>query len=123
MINRTILKSEHPLADILDDIVLAIGLLGRETFNKIIGIDPIFLKAFLPLVTKLLHYSKEHDYPSLALNLIKATGIFINQASTIPLKMIPFYKDLIELKILAEFTKIIESMDPAVRLFHILNLN
>lgn len=40
--------------DLLADLVKNIALLGKSSFNKQIGIEPIVLKVFIPLLPMLL---------------------------------------------------------------------
>jgi hypothetical protein len=42
------------LPDLLADLVKNIALLGKASFNKQIGIEPIVLKIFIPLLPTLL---------------------------------------------------------------------
>lgn len=50
------------LADVLADLVKNIALLGKTSFNKQIGIEPIVLKIFVPLLPLLF---KEASSPAL----------------------------------------------------------
>jgi hypothetical protein len=77
----------------LADLVKNIALLGKTSFNKQIGIEPIVLKIFVPLLPLLF---KESSSPTLQLAAMKALGIFSSQASIIPIRMQNFYKDLVE---------------------------
>ncbi len=43
-------ESLKALADILADLVKNVALLGKTSFNKQIGIEPIVLKIFVPLL-------------------------------------------------------------------------
>ena len=99
------------LAELLVDVIRAIGLLGRSTFNKSLGVDGVFVKGYLPLVPSLLYYptGPSHQIPpsdqaliQLQINTVKSTGIFLNQAGLIPLRCVFVYKDILELKILSE---------------------
>ena len=44
------MKSELKVPEILSDLVMDIALLGRSSFNKQIGIEPIVMKIFIPLL-------------------------------------------------------------------------
>lgn len=104
------------LAELLTDVIRAIGLLGRSTFNKSLGVDGVFVKGYLPLVPSLLYYpaGPAHQGPpadqalvQLQINTVKSTGIFLNQAGLIPLRCVFVYKDILELKILAELCSLV----------------
>ena len=51
---RNMMKSDLIYADLFADLVKAISLLGKTTFNKSIGIEPILMKGFLPLLPFLI---------------------------------------------------------------------
>lgn len=92
------------LADILADLVKNIALLGKTAFNKQIGIEPIVLKIFVPLLPLLF---KESSSPALQLAAMKALGVFSSQASIIPIRMQNFYKDLVEQRIIHDICTIV----------------
>jgi hypothetical protein len=48
------MKSELNLSELLSDLVKNIALLGKSSFNKQIGIEPIFMKGFIPLMPFLI---------------------------------------------------------------------
>lgn len=74
------------MPELLTDLVKDIALLGKSSFNKQIGIEPIVLKIFLPLLPVLMKdFATSH--PSLVLASIKALGVFASQASIIPIRM------------------------------------
>jgi hypothetical protein len=50
------------LPELLADLVKVISLLGKASFNKQIGIEPIVLKIFIPLLPVLI---KETSCPAL----------------------------------------------------------
>ena len=93
----------------LADLVKDIALLGKASFNKQRGIEPIVLKIFIPLLTVLL---KEQSSPHLQLAAMKALGVFASQACIIPIRMQNFYKDLVEQKIIHDICSIISSAMP-----------
>ena len=47
---RTLLKkgNEPLVADVIIELVKAIGLMGRTSFNKSVGIEPVFSRGFIP---------------------------------------------------------------------------
>jgi hypothetical protein len=61
------------MPDLLADLVKVIALLGKASFNKQIGIEPIVLKIFIPLLPILI---KENPSVALQLASIKALGVF-----------------------------------------------
>jgi hypothetical protein len=92
------------MSELLTDLVKNIALLGKASFNKQIGIEPIVLKVFLPLIPIIIK-----DYtlqPGLVLASIKALGVFAAQASIIPVRMAAFYKDLSELHLLQDLVSL-----------------
>jgi hypothetical protein len=67
------MKSDLQVPDLLGDLIKNIALLGKSSFNKSIGIEPIFMKGFLPLMPYLI---KEQQNVYLQLAAIKALGVF-----------------------------------------------
>jgi hypothetical protein len=51
---RNLLKSDLSYPDLVGDLVRNIALLGKSSFNKSIGIEPIFMKGFIPLLPYLI---------------------------------------------------------------------
>lgn len=90
---KNIIKSELKVPDLLADLVKSIATLGKANFNKQLGIEPIVMKIFLPLLPML---AKDVTYPPLQVAALKALGVFASQASIIPIRMQSFYKDLID---------------------------
>ena len=81
---RNLMKSELNLSDLLSDLVKNIALLGKSSFNKQIGIEPIFMKGFIPLIPYLI---KEQPNTHLQISALKALGVFASQSSIIPIRM------------------------------------
>ena len=42
--------------DVVADLIRTVGLIGRSFFNKSTGIEPIFIKGFIPLIPSLMKY-------------------------------------------------------------------
>lgn len=57
----------------LSDLVKNIALLAKSSFNKQIGIEPIFMKGFIPLMPYLI---MEQPNPHLKIAALKALGVF-----------------------------------------------
>lgn len=51
---RNLMKSEIQAAELLCDLIKNIALLAKSAFNKSIGIEPIFMKGFIPLMSYLI---------------------------------------------------------------------
>lgn len=51
---KNLVKSEIKVPEILADLVKCIALIGKSNFNKQIGIEPIVMKVFLPLIPVLI---------------------------------------------------------------------
>lgn len=47
---RNIVKSDVKVPDVLADLVEDIALLCRNSFNKQVGIEPIYMKGYIPLL-------------------------------------------------------------------------
>ncbi len=107
---RNTIKSDLSEPELLCDLVKNIALLGKSSFNKSIGIEPIFMKGFIPLIPFLLN---EQPNKSLRLAATKALGVFISLASIIPVRSVNFYKELIDQKIIALLTSIVSSCSQA----------
>ena len=81
---RNLMKSDLNFADLVSELVKNIALLGKSSFNKQIGIEPIFMKGFIPLMPYLI---KEQPNLQLKISALKALGVFASQASIIPIRM------------------------------------
>lgn len=90
---RGLLKSGNDahVPDVLVELVRAIGLLGRSSFNKSVGIEPVYSRGFIPQIPVLMHFAKDYSYPLLTLYTLKAAGIFMVHAGLMPLKMLSLY--------------------------------
>ena len=89
---RNLVKSDVKVPDLLCDLIENICLLCKNSFNKQVGIEPIYMKGFIPLLPLLMKDSNN----SLKLATLKALGIFSTQASIIPVRMLQFFKDISE---------------------------
>ena len=110
---KNLLKSvDAPLAktsslpDLLTDLVRAIALLGKSSFNRQLGIEPIVLKVFIPLIPLMIK-GESGTHPQLQMAAIKALGVFASQASIIPIRMQNFYKEVVEQKIVHDLIALI----------------
>lgn len=80
---RNIVKSDVQVPDLLVDLIENISLLCKNSFNKQVGIEPIYMKGFIPLLPNLL---REKDL-ALKLATLKALGTFTTLAAIIPIRM------------------------------------
>ena len=80
---RNIVKSEVKVPDLLADLAEDISLLCKNSFNKSVGIEPIYMKGHIPLLPQLLKDQNHH----LQLATLKSLGIFTSQAAIVPLRM------------------------------------
>mmetsp|Transcript_36954 Transcript_36954/g.35663 ORF Transcript_36954/g.35663 Transcript_36954/m.35663 type:complete len:253 (+) Transcript_36954:1060-1818(+) len=103
---RNILKSDLSYPDLVGELIKNIALIGKSSFNKSVGIEPIFMKGFIPMIPYLL---KEQSNLRLQLLSLKALGVFVNHSSLIPIKMQNLYKDIMETKISNDLCNIIGS--------------
>ena len=81
-------------AELVAQLLNTIGEISKTFYTKAAGIDPIFMKGMIPLFGSLF---KETSNPEALLSALKCFGIFVNQASIVPVRMQQFYKDIIEL--------------------------
>lgn len=51
---RNVMKSDLSYPDLVGDLIKNIALIGKSSFNKSIGIEPIFMKGFIPMLPFLL---------------------------------------------------------------------
>lgn len=82
----------------ISDITKLIGLLAKLTFTKTLGIEMVYIRSFLPLLSSLVACamnSIDTQHQTLAINLLRSIGIFANNASVHHLKSFSFYKDII----------------------------
>jgi hypothetical protein len=47
---RNLHKSDLEIPELISDLIKNIALLGKSSFNKSIGIEPIFMKGFIPMI-------------------------------------------------------------------------
>jgi len=69
---RNLIKSEVKIPEILCDLVENISLLCKNSFNKSVGIEPIYMKGYIPLLPSLI---KDPNLP-LKLATLKSFGVF-----------------------------------------------
>lgn len=67
-------------------------MLNKNSFNKTVGIEPIYMKGFIPLLPNLIKDADQH----LKLATLKALGSFTSQAAIVPVRMQVFFKDICE---------------------------
>ena len=84
------MKSDVEVPDLLCDLVENVSLLCKNSFNKQVGIESIYMKGFIPLLPNLL----KDPNPNLQLATLKALGTFTSLAAIIPLRMANYYKDI-----------------------------
>jgi hypothetical protein len=72
---RNLIKSDLNAPELVCDLIEGISLLGKNFFTKSIGIDPMLMKGFVPLLPYLI---KEQDNAQIKLASIKALGNFIS---------------------------------------------
>ena len=80
---RNIVKSDVKVPDLLSDLVENISLLCKNGFNKQVGIEPIYMKGYIPLLPNLIREPNE----GLQLATLKSLGVFTSQAAIVPLRM------------------------------------
>ena len=69
---RNLVKSDVSVPDLLVDLIENISLLCKNSFNKQVGIEPIYMKGFIPLFPNLI--KEQND--ALRLATLKALGTF-----------------------------------------------
>jgi len=103
---RNLVKSPVKVPDLLCDLVENISLLCKNSFNKQAGIEPIYMKGFIPLLPVLAKESNE----ALKLATFKALGTFTTQAAIIPVRMVQFFKDINENGIVQEVCEVFSTI-------------
>jgi hypothetical protein len=111
---RNLVKSNVKVPDLLSDLIENISLLCKNSFNKQVGIESIYMKGFIPLLPTLM---KDPD-ENLKLNTLKALGTFTSQASIIPVRMQQFYKDISDNGIVKEACDVFRSINAKVTPIH-----
>ena len=107
---RAIVKTpDVQVPDLLADLLENISLLCKNGFSKQVGIESIYMKAFIPLLPTLIR----DPNPGLKLAVLKAIGTFASLAAIIPIRIQAFYKDLRENGLLVELCELFKSFDPA----------
>ena len=103
---RNVVKSDVNVPDLMVDLIENITLLCKNSFNKQVGIEPIYMKGFIPLLPSLLKDPNE----SLKLTTLKSLGVFCTQAAIIPVRMQNFFKDIVENGAVKEVCDIFKSI-------------
>ena len=103
---RNIVKSDVKVPEVLSDLVENISLLCKNSFNKQVGIEPIFMKGFIPLLLNLIKDTHE----GLRLSTLKALGTFSSLAAIIPLRMQPYFKEIDNIGVIADVCSILKTM-------------
>lgn len=81
---RAIVKTtDVQVPDLLADLLENISLLCKNGFSKQVGIESIYMKAFIPLLPTLIR----DPNPGLKLAVLKAIGTFANLAAIIPIRI------------------------------------
>lgn len=122
---RGLLKVEagRQFVDLISDITKLIGLLSKASFHKNFGIEMVYVRSFIPLMPLLVKSAvggAEPSYQSFAVNLLRTTGIFANNASANHIRSFSFYKDVVEKRFIQEcmaITKTYEEQPPVLKLF------
>jgi hypothetical protein len=65
------------------------------------------MKAFIPLLPTLI----KTDNNNLKLSVLKAIGVFANLSAVIPIRMAPFYKEIIDSGLVIELCNILKTFD------------
>jgi hypothetical protein len=102
---RNLVKSDVKVPDLLTDLVENISLLCKNSFNKQVGIEPIYMKGFITLIPNLIKDFSEQ----LQIASLKALGTFASLAAIIPLRMQQFFKEVSENGIIKEVTELLKS--------------
>lgn len=103
---RNVTKSDVKVPDLLVDLLENISLLCKNSFNKQVGIEPIYMKGFIPLLPTLIREKDE----TLKLATLKALGTFATLAAIIPIRMQAFFKDILENGMVRDVCEIIKSI-------------
>lgn len=69
----------------------------------------VYIRSFVPLMPILVKASvggTDINYQTFAINLLRTTGIFVNNASMNHIRSFSFYKDIVEKKFIQECMQI-----------------
>jgi hypothetical protein len=102
---RNVVKSDVNVPDLMVDLIENISLLCKNSFNKQVGIEPLYMKGFIPLLPNLIKDPNEQ----LQLATLKALGTFSTQAAIIPIRMCNFFKDITENGVVKDVCEIFKS--------------
>lgn len=105
---RNVVKSDVNVPDLMVDLIENIALLCKNSFNKQVGIEPIYMKGFIPLLPNLIKEPNEQ----LQLATLKALGTFSTLAAIIPIRMCNFFKDITDNGVVKEVCEIFKSTSP-----------
>ena len=75
------------------DVLNCLAEISKVFYTKALGIDASFNKGLVPLFGPLL---KESISKEALLATVKAFGVFVNQATIVPVRAQQFYKDIID---------------------------
>lgn len=99
---RNVVKSDVKVPDLICDLIENISVLCKNSFNKQVGIEAIYMKGFIPLIPTLLREKDDH----LKLATLKGLGIFTSLSVIIPVRMQAFFKDITELGVVKDLCDI-----------------
>lgn len=103
---RNLIKTDFKEPELIVDLIEGVSLLSKNFFTKQIGIDPMLMKGFMPLLPYLI---KEQNNLTIKVAAIKALGSFISQACAAPVRMINFFKELVDQGIVEQFCQIVST--------------
>ena len=95
----------------ISDIIKLIGLLARITFQKSLGVEMVYIRAFIPAfpyILKSIYQSKDATYVN---NFLRTIGIFANNASANHIRSFAFYRDIVEIKLIPESIEIVKHFE------------
>lgn len=86
------------------DLINCVSVLSKLTFTRQGGIEPVYMKNFLPLVSFLL---SQQQAQQMLLATLKCLGTLICEAGTVPTRSLNFFKEIAESQVDSELSKII----------------
>ena len=105
---RAIVKApDVRVPDLLAELLHNISLLCKNSFSKAVGIESIYMKAFIPLLPTLIR----DDNVALKVATLKAIGTFASLAVIIPIRCQNFFKDILENGLVSELCDLLLRFD------------
>ena len=106
---------KHKEEEIICECIKTLGIIINDQFNKPSSIDLTIIKNLIPFLPILFKYASDLNQSTLTLNLLKLVGKLITKANLTQLKIVHFYHEFYNQKIIQELCKIIQNSNVSAK--------